>query len=99
MLWYSEKVLKRRIGGITSWRLISDASWTCRINKSLSHHSFETFENIRNDSKAGASISRNADGTQGIFGAAGRVWATVLRTAPTLKSACATLWHVGMPNK
>ena len=31
---------------------MSGANWTCRIIKSWSHNSFETFESIRNDSKA-----------------------------------------------
>ena len=47
------KVWWRRIGGISSWTLMSSASWTSRIIRSWSHNSFEMFESIRNDSKAG----------------------------------------------
>ena len=52
MLWCTEEVWRWKIRGITSWRLMSGASWTCRIIRSWSHNCFETFESIRNDSKA-----------------------------------------------
>ena len=45
-------VWKRKIRGITSWRLMLGASWTRRIIRSWSHNSFETFESIRNDLEA-----------------------------------------------
>ena len=51
MLWCTKKVWRWRIGGITSWRLLSGANWTCRIIKRWSHNCFKMFENIRNDSK------------------------------------------------
>ena len=47
-----KNVWRRRIDGITSWRVLSGVSWTCRIITSWSHNSFETFESIRNGSKA-----------------------------------------------
>ena len=51
----TEKVWRRRIGGITSWRLMSGARWTCRIIRSWSHNSSKTFESIRNNLNAGTS--------------------------------------------
>ena len=52
MLWHISKVCKQRIGVITSWRLMSDASWTCKIIRNWSDNSFKMFESIRNDLKA-----------------------------------------------
>ena len=52
MLWCTEKVWRWRIGGITSWKLMSGISWTCKIIRSWSYNSFKTFENIRTDSKS-----------------------------------------------
>ena len=46
------KSLKMKNWTSTSWRLVSDVSWTCRIIRSWSNNSFETFESIRNASKA-----------------------------------------------
>ena len=46
-----KKIWRQRIGDITSWRLTSGASWTCRIFWSWLHNNFKMFESIRNDSK------------------------------------------------
>ena len=47
-----QKFWRQRIGGITSWSLMSGACWTCRIIRNQSHNSFKTFKIIRNNSKA-----------------------------------------------
>ena len=47
-----KKVWRQRIGGITSWILLSGINWTCQIIMSWSHNSFEMFESIWNGSKA-----------------------------------------------
>ena len=47
-----QKVWRRRIGGISSWRLTSGTSWTCKIIRGWTHNSFNLSESIKNDSKA-----------------------------------------------